>query len=88
MSATPADPLDARAYQSRLAGLAAIKDADWIARQRSRSVAERIEAGSALRDWAHIAHPDLDWARLRDEDIESHARVAALMRRADDGFAR
>ncbi len=88
MSAAPADPLNARAYQSRLAGLTAIKEADWIARQRARTVAERIEAGSALRVWAHRARPDLDGAPGRDEDVASHAQVAALLRCADAGLIR
>ena len=92
MATDSADPINARLYKSRMAGLAALKDATWIAQQEARTPAERIEAGAALRTWAHEARPDLardpDWLRARQEDLESHARVAALMRRADDRLTR
>ena len=65
-----------------------IKDADWIARQRARSVAERMEGGSALRYVAHIARPELVWARLLDEDSENNARVSARLRRVDYRLSR
>lgn len=88
MSAKSADPLGVRAYQSRLAGLAAIKDADWITRQRARTVAERVEAGTELQAWGSRARVDPDRATGRAEDLESHARVAALLRRADASLSR
>ena len=88
MSDPSVDPLNVRAYQSRLAGLAAIKDADWMARQRARTPAQRMEVGAELRIWAQEARPGLDRARDRESDLQSHARVAALMRRADAWFAR
>ncbi len=77
------DLLNARDYQTRMAGLEAIKEADWLARQRSRSPSERLEAAAELRTWAHQARPDTDWEAHRREDLENHVRVAALMRRAD-----
>lgn len=87
MGPPPPDPLDVRAFRSRLTGLAAIKDADWLERQRARSVAERLEAAFELRAWAHRARPDLDWESLREEDLQSHARMAALLRRVDARLA-
>lgn len=77
------DPLGARAFMARMAALNAAKTEDWLTRERGRSIAERLAIADALHAWAHVASPSTNWEALRQEDLESHARVAALFRRAD-----
>jgi len=68
--------------------LAAMKEASWLARQRSRTPQERLEAAARLRDWAHQVHSEADANSSRTADLANHARLASMFRLADAWLTR
>ena len=83
------DASDILEYVSRdWSVLAAMKEISWLARQRSRTPQERLEAAARLRDWAHQVRSQADAEGSRTADLANHARLSSMFRRADAQLTR
>jgi hypothetical protein len=58
------------------------KDAYWSSRIASLGPLEAYRISQALRDQARLQNPSWPDADDRRQDLDSHVRVAALLRRA------
>jgi hypothetical protein len=85
----PIDSASVRAYVARdWRGLRARKRAYWRARLERGGLAEALSITEQMRAWLHERDAAWPTEQERDEDLETHRRVAAALARTAPTSAR